>query len=158
MDIELLHTLFRYEDGDLIRKVSRGGSCAGEVVGSLQPDGYRTVRVNYTVHPVHRIIFVMHHGYVPEQVDHIDGDRSNNRIENLRAATPITNGYNRKNGVNNTSGTKGVTWHVSNKKWQVRINVNGKRKAFGYYDDLELAELVAVEARNKYHGAYANHK
>ena len=157
MDLELVHSLFRYEDGQLIRLVSKGGYIAGSIAGALQPDGYYTVRVKRKTYPVHRVIFAMLYGYVPDQVDHIDGNRGNNRIENLRAATAITNGYNRKNSINNTSGTKGVTWHISNKKWQVRINVDGKRKALGYYNDLEMAELVAVEARNKYHGEYANH-
>ena len=67
------------------------------------------------------------------------------------------NGKNRKTPKNNTSGVKGVSWHKRSKKWVVSIGVNWKRKALGYFDDLDLAELVSIEARNKYHGEFANH-
>ena len=57
----------------------------------------------------------------------------------------------------NTSGVKGVSWRRKSKKWTVRVTVDGEYKSFGSYDDLELAELVAIEARNKYHKEFANH-
>jgi hypothetical protein len=54
-------------------------------------------------------------------------------------------------------GVKGVNWNKSNKQWRVRVQVNKKRIHIGDFKDLELAELVAIEARNKYHGNFAKH-
>jgi hypothetical protein len=64
---------------------------------------------------------------------------------------------NRKLFKNNTSGCKGVYWNKRNRKWQVSVGVSKKQKHIGYFDDLELAELVALEARDKYHGNFAKH-
>jgi hypothetical protein len=102
------------------------------------------------------MIFLWHHGYLPVCVDHIDGDVMNNRIENLRAATVQENCLNKraKPGV---SGYKNVRWCKPNKNWAVYVSVNKKQKFFGAFQDVELADLVATEARNLYHGAFARH-
>lgn len=97
----------------------------------------------------------MFHGYLPKSVDHIDGDRTNNRIENLRSVTHAQNSLNRKTPTNNKSGFKNVYWDKMFKKWVVNLNVNKKKIIIGKFDDLELAGLVAEEARDKYHGEYA---
>jgi hypothetical protein len=57
--------------------------------------------------------------------------------------------------TNNTSGIKGVCWHKSTNRWYVQLQVNKKMKYLGIYEDIELAELVAIEARAKYHGEFA---
>ena len=103
-----------------------------------------------------RMIFLYHHGYLPICVDHIDGDVLNNKIENLRAATVHENCLNKraKAGV---SGCKNVRWNKPSKKWAVYVSVNKKQKFFGGFEDLEFADLVATEARNLYHGAFARH-
>jgi hypothetical protein len=151
---------FEYRDGGLYWKHDRGSQkCKGKQAGALSSDGYLKVRVRELGQSVsaHRIIFAMHHGYSPEFVDHIDGNPSNNRIENLRAATRAENNRNSKKPSTNTSGIKNVSWHKANKKWAVHLSVNNHKRFFGLYDDIELAELVAMEARDKYHGAFANH-
>jgi hypothetical protein len=99
----------------------------------------------------------MLNGYVPPILDHIDGNRSNNKIENLRAATVSQNLQNSKTYKSNTSGIKGVSWEKDRNKWKVQIMLRGKNKVIRNLEDLELAELVAIEVRNKYHGEYANH-
>jgi hypothetical protein len=99
----------------------------------------------------------MHHGYLPYHVDHINGIKNDNRIENLRPASKAENSYNSKLKKNNTSGIKSVRWNKINKVWMVTLGVNGKAKYFGSFKDIELAELVAIEARNKYHGQFANY-
>lgn len=150
--------LFDYRDGTLYWKISRtNGVKVGDQVGTIKSSGYMQTAVNGKSITVHRVVFLMHHGYLPEQVDHADGDKLNNRIENLRDATSAQNNSNRGLPANNTSGIKGVCWHKTNMKWSVSISVNKKRSYFGAYDDLELAELVAIEARNKYHGGYSRH-
>ena len=94
---------------------------------------------------------------MPKLIDHIDNDPSNNKIENLREATRHQNGTNAKTWSNNISGAKNVSWHKQCKKWRVRVSINKKMETIGLFDDFDLAELVAVEARNKFHGNFARH-
>ena len=148
--------LFEYRDGELYWKINKGKVRVGQKVGNLNNNYYR-VQINGKIYKNHRIIFLIHYGFFPDQVDHVDGNTLNNCIENLRAATTFGNNQNRKKGANNTSGLKGVVWHKGKKKWQVQMSVNNKYKCFGSFEDLELADLVAQEARDKYHGAFANH-
>ena len=101
---------------------------------------------------------MMHYGYLPKYIDHVDGDSVNNRIENLREATNQQNAYNQKLRKNSTSGVKGVNWDKDTNKWRVRIQINGKHTHIGSFEDLMLAELVAVEARDKYHKEFARHE
>ena len=102
-------------------------------------------------------MFMMHHGWVPEVIDHVDGNRANNQIGNLRQATWSQNLQNMKLRPNNKSGCKNVSWCASKKKWVVQLSINGRHTNLGRFDDLEFADLVATEARNKYHGAFARH-
>ena len=153
--------MFDYrEDGKLIRKVKVGGpsGAVGNVVGDhgsktlgTRSKRYITTKVNGEHWCIHRLIFLHHHGYVPEQIDHINRNSLDNRIENLRPADSSLNAINRKLFSNSTSGVKGVSWHKYQKRWFVYVDVNKKRKNIGYFNDLELAELVANEARDKYH-------
>ena len=154
--------LFEYRDGALFwkhRTISRGRKLkkGGQKVTTVAPDGYLRVGFNGRQYLVHRVIFLYHHGFLPECLDHINGIRSDNRIENLRPATSYENICNSKFRSDNTSGVKGVHWNCVKKKWQVRLHVEKKVKSLGYYDDLELAELVIMEARDKYHKEFANH-
>lgn len=158
-----LKGLFDYrEDGNLIRKnaCQGNGNYAGRVVGTT-PDGTRLNRYSATkIHGkhycVHKLIYLWHIGEWPEQLDHINRDTSDNRIENLRLADSFQNMRNRNLFANNTSGCKGVSWNKHAKKWYTWISVAGKIKCLGYFKDFELAELVAVEAREKYYGGFAN--
>jgi hypothetical protein len=152
------HELFAYADGKLIRKVSVGASKAGSIVSYKEPNGYLRVRIDGKRYTVHQVVFCMQHGFIPKMLDHINGIKDDNRIENLREANPSQNGYNKPLGKMCKSGVKNVKWVLHMKKWQVRLRVNKTPKIVGYFDNLELAELVAIEARDKFHGAYANHK
>ena len=154
---ELLHELFEYKDGHLYWKVSRSqrvkvGNKAG---GVHKPSGYYHIEFNSKKYKGHRLIFLMHHGNLPKVIDHIDGDKLNNKIENLREATQQQNCYNSGMKKLNTSGVKNVHLHKPTNKWLVQLMVNGKKKYFGLYEDLELADLVAQEARDKYFGEFA---
>jgi hypothetical protein len=141
--------LFEYKNGNLYRK-------NGKKVGNLNSNGYLRVGIKYKLYDVHRVIFMLHYGFLPKNVDHIDGNPLNNKMENLRPANYQTNAQNRKCRKDNKIAIKGVS--QNGKKWQVRVQIaKDKRKYFGSFDDLELAELVAIEARNKYHKEFANH-
>jgi hypothetical protein len=91
-------------------------------------------------------------------IDHIDGNSSNNRIENLRGVTGSQNQWNRKKSVNNTSGIKGINWDKQKSKWVSRVMVNYKSIFLGRFDTLEEATVAVENAREKYHGEFARHK
>ena len=152
-----LHKIFEYKDGQLYWKESRGNVAKGYKAGCLNARGYTEIWINKKLHKMHRIIFMMHYGYIPKMIDHIDGNPKNNCIENLRQATYNQNNHNAKIRKDNSTGCKNVSWHKIAKKWGVSIMFNKKTKHIGYFDDLELADLVAQEARNKYHKEFANH-
>lgn len=147
--------LFEYSDGKLYVKQKTNPKSnkrkIGEEVGHMTFSEYLRTKVDYEQIFVHKIIFLMHHGYMPQIVDHIDGNTLNNKIENLRAANLSQNQHNRDICKKNTSGFKNVSWCKRTKKWQVIITCEYKKRAFGRYEDIELADLVAQEARDKYH-------
>ena len=151
---EEVKRLFKYKDGELIHLTSHSKYKIGDKAGSSRK-GYLMVGINYKRYFIHRLIFLYHHGYLPKEIDHIDCNPLNNKIENLRPVTHSQNCQNTKIRVNNKSGVKCVDWVKKDKAWRVRLRVNGVRLSFGYYKDLELAELVADEARSKYHGEFA---
>lgn len=158
---EYVVEFFEYKDGALYWKKKTSTKTSqisiGDVAGTTRPDGYSAIKFQYKLYLVHRLIFLMHHGYMPKFVDHIDGNPKNNQIENLRETTIRNNCLNQKLRKNNTSGVKGVTFAKERNKWLVQVPISKNKKNLGYYQDLELAELVAMEARNKYHGAFARH-
>lgn len=164
-------SLFEYRDGELYWKYRprshftsdlgylqwnprNVGKRAGSHSGKYK-NKYVEVKIDYFTFGIHRIIFLMHHGYLPEQVDHVDCDVRNNRIENLRAATKSENLKNRPAPKHNTSGHKGVCWSKNNKKWVVTIRSNKKCYSLGYYSNLEEAGKVAETARKVLHGEFA---
>jgi hypothetical protein len=149
-----LTSLFDYRDGSLYRKAGGRGAVRGAKLGHINSNGYEVITVSRKIMKTHQIVFVMHHGYMPNIIDHIDGNRLNNKIENLREVTRSENGYNRKIHKNNKTGYKNVTWISRISAYCVKLNVNKKRMHFGYFDDLELADLVATMAREKYHGKF----
>ncbi len=155
-----LHDLFEYrEDGNLIWKVSLNRRIKiGDVAGSRNNLGYKRTQIENKEYGVHRMIFLYHHGYLTPgmEIDHIDGKRANNRIENLREVTHAQNLLNSKTASNNTSGIKGVYSHSN--KWVVKLSIKGKLKYLGRYTTLEEAKAVVREAREKYHGEYARHE
>ena len=157
LTLSYLHTLFEYKDGVLYRKIARANTKVGDEAGWIGNKGYKLVGLNYKCILEHRIIFMMFHGYMPKFVDHINGNIKDNRIENLREANCITNGYNQKLTKRNTSGCKNVSWNKQRGKWVVRIVHSKKKVKQWYVDDFELAELIAYEARIKFHGDFANH-
>ena len=116
---------------------------------------YRSMCFKGKYYLEHQLVFLYMLGYIPKMVDHINRDKLDNRWGNLREACAQTNQYNKCKNKGNTSGCTGVYWSHVKKRWHVRFRVNKKDKWFGAYKDFELAELVAFEARDKYHGSFA---
>lgn len=149
---EEVRQLFTYrEDGSLIR--NRTGKVV--VCSPSKHHRYLRIYIKGKAHFLHRIIFLLAHGYLPEGIDHIDGDRFNNRIENLRAANQSQNCLNRSAHKNNKSGYKNIYWQKNMGKWGVKVTINRKVETVGYFDDIEMANLIASEYRAKYHGEFA---
>lgn len=153
---EYLNSLFEYKDGELYWKAKRTGVTVGNKAGYDSGNGYVGVQINGKNHKLHRIIFMMHHGYLPKYIDHIDGNKSNNDISNLRECSHQENLFNVSLGKANKSGEKNVWWEEGRKRWRVCV-VHKFGKFSKYVKDFELAQLLAIEARNKYHGEFANH-
>jgi hypothetical protein len=153
---ELLEN-FDFVDNNFYWKKPRSGIKVGQKAGSIEKKGYLRIKFNCKKYLVHRLVFLYHHGYMPQFVDHINNDPSDNRIENLREATFAQNKFNTKRQKNNTSGIKNVHWSKKYNRWLVTMSINKKLKYFGCYKDLELAGLVAMELRNKYHKEFAQH-
>ena len=158
MNKKYLNQIFDYKDGHLYWKVAKQSIKIGDQFGCLRNYGYIVGNFDCKYSRAHRLIFMWHYGFLPKEIDHIDGNPSNNRIENLRQANRSENGMNQKLNSRNTSGVKGVTWKKDKQKWHARVKVNKKNKHLGYFDDLELAELVVQEVRNKFHGEFARHQ
>jgi len=145
-----LKDMFDYdvENGWLIRK--RDNKPVGHKPNTT--NGYSHIGINGKNYRTHRLIWLWHKGTWPSKfIDHIDQDRMNNRIENLREADAKTNQHNQKILKNNTSGFPGVSWINRDKKYQVKIQTDGKTKVIGTYDNLESAILAAKIAKIKYH-------
>ena len=158
IDHEYVLSAFDYQDGNLIRKTGRVNEI-GQIAGCVHKGkGYIHVKIKAKAFKAHRLVFLYHLGYLPECVDHIDGDKTNNKIENLRAATKEENCRNQKIRSTNKSGYKGVKWVEHCKKWQVEVCKNYKQLRFGMYEDLELAGLVAIEATELIHGRFSAYK
>ena len=114
--------IFDYKDGVLYWKQPAQGRQLGHAAGYEKKNGYRTIGLNNEYYFAHRIIYLYHHGVLPEFLDHIDRNPKNNKIENLRAATKTQNKMNTvkrrgNNGKLNTSNFKGVSWDKENTKW-----------------------------------------
>jgi hypothetical protein len=118
---------------------------------------YYSVKFNKKNYQVHRIIFEMFNGKIPNGkfLDHIDNNRSNNKIENLRLATHSENMKNRNIPKNNNSGYKGVYFRKDIKKWYVQITLNNKRINLGVFLDILEASAVYDKAAIKYFGEFA---
>ena len=153
----LLNELFEYRDGNLFWKVSRGSVKKGQIAGTLANTGYWQIIISRRFYLAHRLIFLMHKGYLPIELDHIDGNKLNNCIDNLRETTKSQNQFNKGLMKNNVSGVKNVHWCKTRNKWRVLISVNGKQKDFGHFEDIEVAKAVATTFRNQHHKEFANH-
>jgi hypothetical protein len=150
---ERLKSLFDYVDGQLIAKTKSKGRNIGDALRSVSGNGYLKGSVGGKQYKVHRLVFLYFHGFMPSQVDHIDGNRKNNKIENLREATSAQNNQNRM--ATGASKIKGVVWHKQSKKWTASICINRKNIHLGSFEKIEDAALVANKARQKIHGEFA---
>lgn len=158
--IEAWRHAFYTENGKLLWKSPSKFSSQkpGDEAGTLHtgPSGkqYRRVMFRREHHLVHRIVFALVHGYLPEEIDHIDGDGLNNYPENLRAATRDENARNVRMKTNK-SGYTGVCWRKDCKKYQAQITADRKNRHLGMFDDPIEAAKAYDKAAREYHGEFA---
>jgi len=129
---------------------------AGIEAGSNGLTGYKPVRLDGNDFLAHRIAYFMHYGIEPDNIDHINHDGMDNRIENLRSVTHQENMKNKTLQSNNKSGVNGVSWFKNMNKWVAKIKVGNKRKHLGYFLDFNDAVRARklAEIKFKFH---ANH-
>jgi hypothetical protein len=131
----------------------RTGRCKGKEAGSLRKrDGYRVIKLKHGVQTLaHRIIWVLMLDHpIPEMIDHIDNNPSNNSWGNLRASDSSLNQHNLKGNRNNTSGYLGVSWHKRDRKYQTRIKLRGEAVYLGYYGCPKEASLEIERKRQSF--------
>ena len=128
-----------------------------DIAGTLNYNGYRYIRMNGENYREHRLAWFYVYGHWPEkEIDHINGMKTDNSIENLREASRSENNMNKPKQINNTSGYKGVCWHKAAQKWQAHIKINKKLKHLGLFDSPEEAYAAYCEAAKRLHGEFAN--
>lgn len=152
-----LRELYDYhESGCFVARRGRSHVKTGEkVIGYKLGKGYLAHRLNYTTFSMHRLIYIWHHGECPKYLDHINGIRHDNRIENLRPATLHQNAWNQRKGRSNTSGYKGVQWRSARNKWRALIVRNGRYKTLGHFNDPVKAAKAYDKAAREHDGEYA---
>jgi hypothetical protein len=126
------------------------------VAGVLATNGYVYINIDGRPQLAHRLAWLYVNGeWPPDQVDHIDRVRSNNRIANLRSASTSDNACNGVLRFSNTSGYRGVSWSKEKKKWVARIVKDRKQHVLGYFTSKETAfDRYRAAARNL-HGEFS---
>lgn len=151
---DYLRSILHYspETGIFTRKVSTSNRVkVGDVAGSQDGHGYLNIRVCSRKYQAHRLAWLYVYGEWPEdQLDHINRNRSDNRIANLREVTNKQNHQNRSKPSNNTSGHPGVSWYKQNSKWVAHIMHNYKLIHLGYFTDVEEAVAARKAAEKLY--------
>ena len=151
---DLLHydpptDLFRW------RYSPKNGMKPWDVAGNIDRQGYVQIKVGGKVKMAHRLAWLYVYGDLPEQIDHCNMNRADNRISNLREADNSRNSMNKRMQSNNTTGFKGVTYHKGTKKFHAKIQANGLRKSLGYYETAEQAHHAYIIASGELHGQFA---
>jgi hypothetical protein len=151
--------LFSYNEltGILTRKVRTSNRVkVGDEVGCLRDDYYLDVNINHKLYRVHRIIWLLVYGYMPEFIDHINHIRNDNRLLNLREVSRQENNQNTTKQKNNKSGRVGVHFDNKRSKWVAQITINGKATPLGRFN----FKKDAIEARKNAeiaNGYHINH-
>jgi len=154
MNKDLLHELFDYKDGHLIWNGNiRNHKTEGKKAGYVDKvSGYTRVSINNKPYSLHRLIWIYHNEEIPEdlQVDHINRERGDNRIDNLRLVSIQENAFNRYIA-------KGYSWSKRNNKWRSMIRINGKQTHLGLFDTESDARQAYLNAKEKYHAIKVRH-
>jgi len=140
------------DTGTFTNNVAHQAKKVGSVAGRINHDGYVQIMVHGKRYLGHRLAWLYVNGNFPEsQIDHINRNKSDNRIANLRLADFKTNGQNKPVPKNNTSGIKGVCWNKNAGKWQAQIKINKKVTYLGLFKSENAAAEAYKTASLKHH-------
>lgn len=129
----------------------------GAIAGNLRKDGYIQIKINLKLYLAHRLAWIYIHGYLPEKfIDHINGNRSDNKLSNLREATREQNNWNRCIPRNNNTGFQGVSFYKPYKKYVASASINNKKKFLGYFETAEQASKIYLDFINLHRGKFIN--
>jgi len=149
-----LKTLLHYnpQTGIFTRKIAPSNNTKiGDEVGYVKNNGYIGINLDYKKYYAHRLAWLYLYGeYPPNDIDHINRDRADNRAINLRPATRSENSFNTKFSKANTSGHRGVTWNKRRNKWQAQLTFKGLRVLCECYTDLVDAVTARKDAEKNY--------
>jgi hypothetical protein len=125
----------------------------GAIAGTVNCDGYICIKVNGMQFKAHRLAWLHTHGMWPDhQIDHINGNRADNRIANLRDVSQFTNMQNQvRPRMDNTSGFLGVSLDKRDKRWRAGIRINGRRQHIGLFDTAVEAHVAYLAAKLQLH-------
>lgn len=134
---------------------AHGPVAAGSRFGTLTRNGYIMGKFNGQTMLAHRVAWALAHGCDPVAlIDHINGVKTDNRLANLREATPAQNLMNARRARRNTSGARGVSWHAGCGKWQANLRVNGELRHIGVFNDFDEAVAARQNAARAEHGEF----
>ncbi len=148
--------LFDYVEGRLRWKVTKSSMATmGTYAGSVNARGHVNVCVDNKMYAAHQIVFLMFHGYIPKEIDHINRDKTDNRIENLRSCSSNQNKGNIGLLRSNRSGYRGVSFNTRRQKWHAQIKINGKQTYIGGFDCVIDAAKAYNKAAVEHFGEFA---
>lgn len=137
-----------------IKKATRA-TVVGSNPAKVSGNGYLGICFKGLVYKCHRLAWLYVYGEMPEQIDHINGDRADNRIANLRPANNSMNGMNRRLQSNNRLGFKGVWFHRKTNKYTAAISKDKVKRHLGYFHTPQEAHAAYVKAAQELHGEFA---
>jgi len=131
---------------------------AGKPAGTTHPTGYRHILADGVSYRAHRLAWLYVHGMdPPHDIDHINSMKADNRIINLRLATRGQGQANKKRGICNTSGFKGVSKEHRANRWRAQISHEGMKRYLGSFRTPKEAHAAYCTAADKYHKEFANY-
>lgn len=151
---EELTRLFFYDPstGLFTRLVSAGNQAVGSVAEYINTKGYNYININKVAYPAHRLAWFYVYGRWPiGQIDHVDGNRSNNQLRNLRECTPAQNQQNRSKNKNNKSKYPGVYYAGWAKKYRAMIRHENVKYHIGLYDTAIDAYFAYLQKKAELH-------
>jgi hypothetical protein len=158
LTLDRLKSILEYDPstGEFRYLVRRGTCVPGRISGNKTALGYWKISIDRKLYQAHRLAWFYVNGEWPDgYLDHINLDKTDNRIANLRIASPSENNANTRLSSRNSSGFKGVTWNAHCNKWQSSIKLGGKNHHLGIFISAELAHAAYCGAAKIAYGKFA---